>query len=125
MASLGCLAASRGRSLALVRVPAPGGQRVGTTALDSATVLIPAGVERCSSCRGLPKCAHLGEHQPEERRVAVSSSRWPPALCTSARRSLRPCSFGLKENDMSTSQGTNTPAPTLTPEAVVDQLRAV
>src|SRR5205085_2394026 len=107
----------------------------GTTALDSATDPIPAGVEPCSSCRGLSKCAHSGE-------TSTGRAGASPSLPAGGR--LHPCAsvlvvpsghtaHGSKENDMSTNT-TKTPpaaaeipqpAPTLTPEAVVEQLRAL
>src|SRR4029077_4980851 len=60
----------------------------GTTALDSATVLIFAGVERCSSCRGLSKGAHTsGKHQPEE--AARGRLLQPVAACTRAQSARR------------------------------------
>jgi hypothetical protein len=51
-----------------------------TTAPEGATALTSAGVEPCFSCRRLWKCAHFQNINRRCRRVAVSSSRWPPAL---------------------------------------------
>src|SRR5258708_10319121 len=103
-------------------------------------VLICAGVEWCSSCRGLSKCVCTsGNINRMSGAPCLPSSRWPPApvhRCSSFHPALTV--HGQKEGTiMSTTNETTTtqaatadtpqtvPVSTLTPEAVGEALRAL
>src|SRR5260370_28919016 len=94
--------------------------------------------ERCSSCRGLPKCMRFGNHQPGSHgALPCAPAGWPPAFVH--RVLVVPSGLdrphgGKGRTTMSTNQGTQSPNPaagtpqpaaTLAPEQVVDQLRTM
>src|SRR5258706_12034457 len=96
----------------------------------------PCGSERCSSCRGLRRCAHSpASSTRKDRRVVETFSRWPPCnpstgFMTLPRRPNEPDWAGGHQA-MFTNQSLNPgnaaaaaadpsqPAAKLTPEVVV------